>query len=187
MSPPGRPKGEYRSAQREGTPVSATQPMLRAYPRNSAEAAARIVALALIANGRIKAVETAALEARQAHERLGLTRPQWHGVIHDLCADLLGPARCGNEGCIPSELLDCMLDEVDDENLRRLVLRLSSAVVHADRQIDDGESFVLLAAIERWGLHPDDQALLEPLLYGRDFQVRPRGAVGDAPHKLRLR
>jgi len=23
MSPPGRPKGEYRSAQREGTPVSA--------------------------------------------------------------------------------------------------------------------------------------------------------------------
>jgi hypothetical protein len=24
MSPPGRPKGEYRSAQREGTPMSAT-------------------------------------------------------------------------------------------------------------------------------------------------------------------
>jgi len=26
MSPPGRPKGEYRSAQHEGTPVNATEP-----------------------------------------------------------------------------------------------------------------------------------------------------------------
>jgi hypothetical protein len=26
MSPPGRPKGEYRSAQREGTPMSAAGP-----------------------------------------------------------------------------------------------------------------------------------------------------------------
>lgn len=167
--------------------MNADEPRLRPYPRNSAEAAARIVALALIANGRIKTVETAALDALQAHERLGLTRPQWHGVIHDLCADLLGPARCGAEGCIPSELLDRLLDEVDDDTTRRLVLRLCSAVVHADRQIDDGESLVLLAAIERWGLHPDDQALLEPMLYGADFQVRPRGAAADARHKLHLR
>jgi hypothetical protein len=161
-------------------------PQLRHYPRNSAEAAARIVALALIANGRIKAVETVALEALRADERLGLTRQQWHGVIHELCADLLGPARCGDDSCIPSELLNRVLDEVDDYTTRRLVLRLCSAVVHADRQIDDGESFVLLAAIDRWGLHPDDHALLEPMLYGSDFQVRPRGVAAEAGHKLRL-
>ena len=29
MSPPGRPKGEYRSAQHEGTPVSAAGPLPR--------------------------------------------------------------------------------------------------------------------------------------------------------------
>jgi hypothetical protein len=150
-------------------------PLLRSYPRNSPEAAARIVALALIANGRVQAVETAALDALRGHERLGLTRPRWHGVIQDLCADLLGPARCGDDGCIPGEVLDRMLDEVDDDVLRRTVLRLSSAVVHADRQVEDGESIVLLAMIERWGLHPDDHALLEPMLYGVDFQVRPRG------------
>lgn len=166
--------------------MNAPYPRLRLYPRNSAEAAARIVAFALVANGSIKAVETAALDALQAHERLGLNRPRWHGVIHDLCADLLGPARCGDEGCIPSELLDRMLDEVDDDTTRRLVLRLCSAVVHADCQIDDGESFVLLAAIERWGLHPDDQALLEPMLYGADFQVRRRSVDGDAGPGLRL-
>lgn len=165
---PGRPTdGQQRH-------VSA-EPLLRPYPHNSAEAAARIVALALIANGRVKAVETAALDALRAHERLGLTRPQWHAVIHDLCTDLLGPARCGDDGCISIELLDRVLDEVEDDDTRRLVLRLCSAVVHADREIDDGESFILLAAIERWGLHPDDHALLEPMLYGADFQVRRRG------------
>lgn len=167
--------------------MNANEPQLRPYPRNSAEAAARIVAVALIANGSIKAVETAALEALQAHERLALTRSQWHGVIHDLCADLLGPARCGDEGCIPCELLDGMLDEVDDDATRRLVLQLCSAVVHADCQIDEGESFVLLAAVERWGLHPDDHALLEPMLYGADFQVRPRSTGARVAHKLRLR
>jgi tellurite resistance protein len=167
--------------------MNAPNPQPRPYRRNSAEAAARVVALALIANGRIKAVETAALDALRAHERLGLTRPQWHGVIHDLCADLQGPARCGDEGCIPGELLDRMLDEVDDDTTQRLVLRLCSAVVHADRQVDDGESFVLLALIERWGLHPDDHALLEPMLYGTDFQVRPRSVAAEAGHKLRLR
>lgn len=170
--------------------INSAEPLLRSYPRNSAKAAARIVALALIANGRVKAVETAALDALRAYERLGLPRPQWHGVIHDLCADLLGPARCGDEGCISIELLDRMLDEVDDDTTRRLVLRLCSAVVHADREIDDGESFVLLAAIERWGLHPDDHALLEPMLYGADFHVRPRGFSAesrDAGHKLRFR
>jgi hypothetical protein len=170
--------------------MTSAEPLLRPYPRNSAQAAARIVALALIANGRVKAVETAALDALRAHKRLGLTRPQWHGVIHDLCTDLLGPARCGDEGCISTGLLDRVLDEVDDDGTRRLVLLLCSAVVHADREIDDGESFVLLAAIERWGLHPDDHALLEPMLYGADFHVRPRGLAAmsrDAGPKVRLR
>lgn len=148
--------------------------LLRSYSRNSAEAAARIVALALIANGRVEAVETAALDALRGHERLGLTRLQWHGVIQDLCDDLLGPARCGAESCISGNLLERMLDEVQDDSMRRTVLRLSSAVVHADCQVEDGESFVLLAMIERWGLHPDDQALLEPMLYGADFRVRAR-------------
>jgi len=46
MSPPGRPKGEYRSAQREGTPVSADGPSLgvhRAPPGGSAAAPAASV------------------------------------------------------------------------------------------------------------------------------------------------
>lgn len=176
------------SALRERS-ASRAQPavQLRPYPRNSGEAAARVVALALIANGRIKAVEAAALDALDAPARLGLTLSQWHDVIDDLCTDLLGTARCGNEIRIPSAMLDSVLDQVDDGDSRRLVLRMCSAVVQADSQIDDGESFVLLAAIERWGLRPDDQALLESAVCGTDFEVRPCGGpAGSASRRLRL-
>ena len=135
--------------ERSARPTTPTL-QLRPYPRNSGEAAARIVALALIANGRMEAVETAVLDALEAPERLGLTRSQWHGVIDDLCADLLRTARCGNEICIPSEALGSMLDQLDDEDSRRLVLRLCSAVVQADSQI--GRSGAAGAHAVRHGL-----------------------------------
>ena len=70
-----------------------------------------------------------------------------------------------------------MLDEVDDDRTRRLVLRLCIAVAQADCQIDDGERFVLMAAINRWSLHPDGHDLLEPMLYGSDLQVHSRAVA----------
>lgn len=168
-------------------------PVLRSYAHNSAEAAGRILALALIANGQVKRVETAVLDTLEAHQRLGLTRPQWHAVVQQLCADLLGPARLGIESCINGELLDQMLDEVDDDGKRRLVLHLCAAVALADAQIVPAEEVVLLGLVERWGLHPDDQPLVEPLLYGAHFQVRSRsvivdvGVALDVTHKLGTR
>ena len=91
--------------------MSVPVPFLRSYPHNSPEAAARIVAVALIANGKIKAVETAALNAHVCHERLGMTEAQWHGVVHDLCADLLRSERSGDESRVSahSDLKNCLL------------------------------------------------------------------------------
>lgn len=167
--------------------ATAERPVLRPYPRNGPSAAARIVALALIANGRIKAVEMAALDALKAHEALGLSRARWHAVIDELCADLLRAMDGAGDCAIDSAMLDRVLAEVDDPQLQRVVLRLCAAVVHADRQVDDGESFVLLAALERWALNVDEHALLEQLLYGADFQVRPRGRLPQgSSRRLRL-
>lgn len=150
--------------------------LIRRHPRNSPKAAANIVALALISNGEVKPSEVAVLEAMRVHEQLGLTRQEWHDVVHELCIDLLGSATHGTDCQIDGRMIERMLADVDDVTLQRLVLRLCTAVVNADGQIDDGESIVVLAAIDQWGLHPDEHELLEPLLYGLDFQVTPRGA-----------
>ena len=147
----------------------------RRYPRNSPHAAARIVVLALISTGEVKPSEVAVLEAMQAREQLGLTHQEWHDVVDELCADLLASATQSTDCLIDSPMVERLLADIDDVTLQRLVLRLCAAAINADGQIDDGESFVLLAAIDHWGLEPDEQELLEPLLYGLDFQVVPRG------------
>lgn len=146
----------------------------RRYARNSPQAAAHIVALALISNGEVKPSEVAVLEAMRVHEQLGLTRQEWHGVVHELCIDLLGSAAHGTDCRIDGRMIEHMLAAIDDVALQRLVLRLCTAVVNADGKVDDGESIVVLAATDHWGLHPDEHELLEPLLYGLDFQVTAR-------------
>ena len=158
----------------------------RRYSRNSPHAAARIVALALISNGMVTSAELAVLEAMRAHEQLGLTRQQWHDVVDELCADLLQAATPCTDCHVGSGTIERLLEDVSEVALQRLVLRLCTAVINADRQIDEGESIVLRAAIDSWGLHPDEQELLEPLLYGLDFQVVPRGTRWPWPGRNTL-
>jgi uncharacterized tellurite resistance protein B-like protein len=146
----------------------------RRYPRNSPHAAGRIVALALIANGEVKPAEWAELESKQVHEQLGLSREQWHDVIGDLYIDLVGSATPLADCMVDTRMIELLLDDVDDLALRLRVLRLCTAVINADRQVDEGESAVLRAAVDRWELYPEELELVEPLLYGLDFQVVPR-------------
>lgn len=144
------------------------------YPRNSPHAAGRVVALALIANGEVKPSEWAELESNQVHEQLGLTKEEWHDVVGELYVDVVSAARSLAGGLVDQQVIAHVLADVDDPTLQRRVIGLCMAVIHADRQIDEGESAVLRTAIDNWDLHPDEQEAIEPLLYGRDFQVVAR-------------
>ena len=62
---------------------------MRSYPRNSPHAAARIVALSLLADRNLCKSELEALERLGAHAKLGLSLAELHTVVHDLCQDLL--------------------------------------------------------------------------------------------------
>lgn len=151
------------------------QPLgIRTYARNSPQAAGRIVALALVANGEINACEWEALHAMRAHDRLGLSGPQWHDLLDDLCSDLVAAARPGQDCVVDAIVLESWLDQVDDPKLRTQVIELSAAVIQADGHVHPGESVVLRAALARWALSMDDRCRIEPLIYGLDFQVLPR-------------
>jgi hypothetical protein len=150
--------------------------LARHCPRNSPRAAARIVALALISNGEIKPSELFELDAIRAHEQLGLTKQQWHDVVDEMSVCLQESARQARHARVDARLIARLLDDVDDVVVQRLVLRLCTAVIHADNQVDDGESTVLRAAIDRWDLYAQELEDDDPALYGLDFQVVPRGA-----------
>ena len=57
---------------------------MRTYPLNSPYAAARIVALTLLADGHLCKAEIDALERLNVHDTLGLGKDELHRVLHSL-------------------------------------------------------------------------------------------------------
>ena len=62
---------------------------MRSYPANSAQAAARIVALTVLADGDIGDAEIEWLDRLAVHEQLGLARHELHALMATFCEDLL--------------------------------------------------------------------------------------------------
>lgn len=147
---------------------------MQTYRTNSPQAAARIVALALISNGEVKASEWAELKSMRVHQHLGLPVEEWHEIVSDLYMELMGSDTPMADSLGDTQMIKRLLDTVDDPRLQRQVMRLSTAAIHADGQVDQGESAFLLAALSQWELASEEQALVEPLLYGLDFQVTQR-------------
>jgi tellurite resistance protein len=142
---------------------------MRHYPRNSPEAAARLLALALLADGHLSRSELLALE------RLGLSPTAWHGVVHALCEDLLASAHLTwSDRCrVEWHTLRALVADVTEPALRHKVLALAVAAIESDGQICDDESQVLAAMFDAWGL--DAEALTRAL-------ALPLPATSHPPH-----
>ena len=129
---------------------------MRTCPRNSPQAAARILALAMLADGHQCNSELAVLERLDAHEPPGLLHPELHAVVHAFCEDLLAVSVgiCWADICLMHPgLLRQVLDEVDDPALQLKVISLCILLVKADQHLADNESRLIAAAIQHWGLH----------------------------------
>lgn len=134
---------------------------MRTYPRNSPQAAARIVALAMLSDGHLTMRELDVLDRLDAPAQLGLGRADLNAVLHGFCDDLLASAAHGwADACrMDACTLAGLLAEVDDPTLRLTVLQLCVQVVEADDHLAEGESTLLVAAVEHWGLQ---HSLIQP-------------------------
>ena len=128
---------------------------MRSYPVNSPQAAARIVALTVFADGDIGDAEIAWLDRLVVHEQLGLTRHELHAVLDTFCEDLLSSDQlkwadaCPVDECTLADLMG----EIQDPSLRLKLLRWCVELAESDAHVAQGESIVLVAAVEHWGLH----------------------------------
>ncbi|MEQ1519024.1 MAG: hypothetical protein ABL931_21300 [Usitatibacteraceae bacterium] len=127
---------------------------MRTYPSNSPQAAARIVALAMLADGHVCKTELDALERLDVHAQLGLQPAQLHDVVHAVCEDLLCTSHQNWQAAcrIDDATLAQLLAEIDDPSLQVTVLHLCAAVAVADEQMSAGEISVLTAAFAQWKL-----------------------------------
>ncbi len=127
---------------------------MRSYPVNSPQAAARIVALTVVADGDIGDAEIAWLDRLVVHEQLGLARHELHALLDTFCEDLLSSDQLKWADACPVDerTLADLMGEIQDPALRLKLLRLCVELAEVDAHVDDGESSVLVAAVEHWGL-----------------------------------
>lgn len=128
---------------------------MRRYTPNSPQCAARIVALTLLADGDLDEAELSLLDQLAVHTQLGLGRAELHAVMDDFCADLLASKQLHWAGECPVDEYTqaALMADIDDPALRRKVLNLCVQLAQANDKVARGESIVLTAAVEHWGLH----------------------------------
>ena len=127
---------------------------MRSYPRNSPEAAARIVALVLISDGHVCKSEFDILKQLGAERELGLEPNLLPHIVHTLCEELLASGYESGSliANVDDSALASLMAEISDPALQRKVLRLSLAAARADGHLADGESLVVAAAQQHWRL-----------------------------------
>jgi hypothetical protein len=139
---------------------------LRAYPTDSPRAKARLVVLALLADGRMGAAELDGLVKHQVFAELDVTREDFFGVLYDFCADATRlPDGRGNYLLSPA-LLETLFAEVGSVAERQKLVRLMFDVIRSDGYLADGEARLFWHVLDTWRLRLDD-----------GIEYRPRAAA----------
>ena len=86
---------------------------------------------------------------------MGLERQQMHDLLDTFCEDLLSSEqlRWADACPVDERTLAELMAEIDDPLLRMKLLRLCVEIAEVDKHVAEGESIVLVAAVEHWGLH----------------------------------
>lgn len=138
---------------------------MRPYPPNSPQAAARILALALLADGAIDPSELRSLKERHVLDRLGMSERDFDAVIHELCEDLLCHAERAPNGQLEvgRDCLRQVLGELTLRRLQRRVLQTVLDIVHADGYLSGGEAMLVTLALECWSFEAHETLRVTPL------------------------
>lgn len=129
---------------------------MRSYPHNSPEACLRVVAVVMLADGQLSAVELDVLEREAARRGLRLSRSTVLQVLQQLCEDLqFDQHLTWAEACqLPDTTLRHLLGEVPSPALQALVVELCLAVTMADRYLAEGEGSTMARVLRHWQLNP---------------------------------
>lgn len=124
---------------------------LRTYPTNSPRAMARLVVLALLADGQIDEREMETLNRLGAFAALGISREDFVQVLYDFCADAAQLSQSAGGYRLSPALLSALLSEVDDPRAKERVMNLVVAVISSDGRVTDSEEDLLLGVLHAWG------------------------------------
>lgn len=123
---------------------------MQTYPTNSPEAAARVLAMAMLADGQYSMTEIQALDRQQAPARLGLTPEAFKAVVDGFCQDLLLAHEGRWTGEVDPATRQQLMDEITDRGLQDLILQQCEGLMLSDGHLADGEVALLDALGATW-------------------------------------
>jgi hypothetical protein len=123
---------------------------MKHYPVNSPEAAARVLAMAMVADGQYSMIELRALDRQNAPALLGLTPEAFKAVVDDFCEDLLLACAGQWTGTVDADIREQLMQEITDRRLQELILQQCEALMLSDGHLADGEVELLDALSAAW-------------------------------------
>ena len=131
---------------------------MRKYPINSKQAMARIIALAIIADGGLDKSEIEALANSHILQHLRMSEAEFDQIMHELCNDMLQTFDGMPHGSIvlDADVIHQLLDEIQDPALQTILLKVIVAVVDADGRVTEGEAILVDQALTYWDIDLSD-------------------------------
>lgn len=123
---------------------------MKSHPVNSPEAAARVLAMAMLADGQYSMTEIRSLDRQQVPTRLGLSAEAFKSVVDSFCEDLLLASGGQWTGEVDPATRQQIMNEITDRSLQDLILQQCEAVMLADGHLADGEVELLDALSASW-------------------------------------
>lgn len=123
---------------------------MQTYRTNSPQAAARLVAMALVADGQYAMSELQALTRLDAPRRLGLSAEAFNEVIQRFCQDLLQASGGVWTGVVDDATRARLMAEVTEPALQDLIVQQCEALMLADGHLAGGEIALIDALSASW-------------------------------------
>ena len=131
---------------------------MRAYPTNSPEALGRLLAMAILADGRLDNREVDWLKKHDTAALVGVDRDVLIQVLLDCCRDVITEAEQERVFLLEDHRLARLADDVTDKALQRVAVSAMLIIAKADGSITEGEQALLRFLMERWGIVLEDLA-----------------------------
>jgi uncharacterized tellurite resistance protein B-like protein len=129
---------------------------MRSYATNSPAAIGRLIAMAILADGRLDNREVDWIKYHDTASLLGVDRDTLIQVLLDCCRDVITEAEQERVFLLEDHRLARLADDVTDKALQKVALSAMLLIAKADGDVSEGEQTLLRFLMSRWEITLED-------------------------------
>jgi uncharacterized tellurite resistance protein B-like protein len=129
---------------------------MRSYATNSPAAIGRLIAMAILADGRLDNREVDWIKNNDTASLLGVDRDTLIQVLLDCCRDVITEAEQERVFLLEEHRLARLADDLTDKALQKVALSAMILIAKVDGDVSEGEQTLLRFLMSRWEISLED-------------------------------